>query len=108
MISKASKFPLRTKYLDFRRRASKVVTPHTLISHLSSPNPSRLSVIIPKKVSKLATTRNYLKRLVYDQLWPQLKDKKTDVVVVFKPLPLKRSLATKQLITSELSTIYNL
>lgn len=111
MIPKISKFPLRTDFLTFRRRASKIVTPHTMLLYLphtpsvASGEMGRLSVVIPKKVSKLATTRNYLKRLVYDQLWPQLKDQNIDVVVVFKPLPLTRSLATKQLITSELSML---
>jgi ribonuclease P protein component len=65
-------------------------------------SPSRLSVIVPKKVSKLATTRNHFKRLVYDSVWEITNDKNRDCVVMFKPLPLQKSFAAQQQIISEL------
>ncbi len=108
MIPKSSKFPLRTELLRFRTRAKKIATSHLLISYLPHiPSEAvgevgRLGVIVPKKVNKLATTRNYLKRLVYDTLWPQIKDQNMDVVVVFKPLPLKKTAATKKILQAEL------
>lgn len=102
MIPKSSKFPLRTDFLRFRARAKRRVTPALTIHLLSTSSSSRLGVIVPKKVNKLATTRNYLKRLVYDTLWPQIKDQKMDVVVVFKPLPLKKTIATKKILLTDL------
>lgn len=105
MIPRSAKFPLRTEFLSFRTRSKKSVTPLYTIYYIRVPTPSRLGVIIPKKVNKLATTRNYLKRLVYDTLWPLIKDQKMDVVVVFKPLALKKSPATSQQIITELNGI---
>lgn len=103
MIPHSRKFPLRTEFLRFRSRAKRTVAPLFIIYYLlSAKQASRLATIIPKKVNKLATTRNYLKRLVYDTLWPQIKDQKMDVVVVFKPMPLKKSTPTKQLLLTDL------
>ena len=102
MIPHSRKFPLRTDFLRFRSSAKRVVSSVFTTHILSTSSPARLGVIIPKKVNKLATTRNYLKRLVYDTLWPQIKDLKMDVVVVFKPLPLKKSPFTKQLLLTDL------
>lgn len=109
MISKSHKFPLRTDFLRFRTRAKKTVTPlFTIYYLLSTKRASRFAVVVPKKVNKLATTRNYLKRLTYDSLRPQIKDQKLDVVVVFKPLPLKKTVKTKTQILSDISLIHNL
>lgn len=103
MIPHSRKFPLRTDFLRFRSRAKRTVTPlFTIYYLLSTKQASRLAAIIPKKVNKLATTRNYLKRLVYDTLWPQIKDQKMDVVVVFKPMSLKKTTSTKQLLLTDL------
>lgn len=102
MIRRQDKFPLRTEFLKLRQKANKAVQSHLIIYHAKNDQRPRLGVSIPKKVSKLATTRNYLKRLTYDSLWPQIKDQKLDVVVVFKPLPLKKNSTIKQLIQGEL------
>lgn len=106
MIPRLAKFPLRTNFFVFRSHAKQSTAPHLRL--LSSPTPSitgaRLAVIVPKRLSKLATTRNWLKRLTYDTLWPLIKDRQFDRVVVYKPLPLKKSPATKQEIISELSS----
>ncbi len=104
MIPKSSKFPLRTELLRFRTSAKQTAAPH--FRTLFAPHsPSRLAVVVPKKLSKLASSRNWLKRLTYDTLWPQIIDKKLDVVIIYKPLLLKKSLATKQLIISELGNL---
>jgi len=106
MIPHSRKFPLRTEFLRFRSRAKKSVTPlFTIYYLLSTKRDSRLAITVPKKVSKLATTRNYLKRLAYDTLWSQIKNQKIDAVVVFKPSPLKKSPLTTQQILIELSSI---
>ena len=106
MISKSSKFPLRTDFLAFRSHARRLVTPHFTVYYLlPTTHPSRLAVVVPAKVSKLATTRNWLKRLTYDTLWPIVKDKKLDCIVIYKPLPLLKSPATKELILSELNLL---
>lgn len=102
MIPKSAKLPLRLEFLEFRRRAARVTTPFSTIYFLQSPIPTRLAVIVSKKLSKLATTRNWLKRLTLDFLWPVLKEKKLICVVVYKPLPLKKSPETKQQVISEL------
>lgn len=95
---------MRTDFLAFRSRARRLVTPHFTVYYLlPTTHSSRLAVVVPAKVSKLATTRNWLKRLVYDSLWPQIVDKKIDCVVIFKPLPLVKSPANKELILSELN-----
>lgn len=108
MIPKSSKFPLRTQFLAFRARAKQTTTPHlrALFSNITHPVcDSRLSVIVPKKLSKLATTRNWLKRLSYDTAWPLLKDRQLDCVVVYKPLPLTKSPVTQKELINELTQI---
>lgn len=105
MIPASRKFPLRTEFISFRARASKFTTPHTILYHLSSDHSPRFAVIIPKKVSKHATTRNWLRRLTYDTLWPQAKDKNLDLVLVYKPLILAQSPATKTQIITELNSL---
>ncbi|MFH1244546.1 MAG: ribonuclease P protein component [bacterium] len=105
MISAFHKFPLRTEFLRFRARASRAVTPHLTLYSTPHTLYSRLSIIVPKKLSKLATTRNWLKRLTYDTLWPLIKARQLDCVVVYKPLSLEKSPTTKQQIISELNSL---
>jgi len=70
---------------------------------------SRLCVVVPKKVSKLAVVRAWLRRLTYDALWGEIKDKKLDMVVVYKPIKLAKSDETKSQLVADLqSTINNL
>lgn len=108
MIPKLNKFPLRTEFLAFRVQAKQSTTPHLRLFS-SRHSPTRLAVIVPKKVSKLATTRNWLKRLSYDTAWPLLKDCQLDCVVIYKPLPLTKSPATQKELINELTqTIGNL
>lgn len=103
MLARLSKFPLRTDFVRFRAQSARCVTPHTLIYYQKSTHAPRLRVVVPKKVSKLATTRNHLKRLSYDTIWPEIKDKHLDCVVVYKPIPLKKSTAITQDLVHELS-----
>lgn len=103
MIPKSNKFPARTEFLAFRARARQLMTPHARIYHLESNALARLTVIVPKKLSKLATTRNWLKRLTYNTLWPHIQKSNLDMVVIYKPLPLKKSPANTQQIISELT-----
>lgn len=105
MIPKSNKFPLRTDFIRFRKRCKKYNTPHFTLCYEPSTMSSRLSVIIPKKVNKLATARNALKRLTYDTLWSLIKDKQLDCVIVYKPLPIKNSPPVKNQIISELQSI---
>ncbi len=102
MIPKLSKFPLRTDFLHFRARAKRISSPLFTIHYAPSPTPSRLAVIVPKKLSKLATTRNWLKRLTYDTVWPLIKDKNLDCIVVYKPLTLTKSPTTHNQLITEL------
>ncbi len=111
MIPKSSKFPSRTQFLALRERAKQTTTPHlrALFSNITHPVcDSRLSVIVPIKVNKLAVVRNHLKRLVYDTLWPIIKDKNLDCVVLFKPTTLLKGKISKDLITHELSQLIDL
>jgi len=111
MIPKSSKFPLRTQFLTFRARAKQTTTPHlrALFNNITLQEcDSRLSVIVPIKVNKRATTRNEFKRLVYDVVWPIIKDKNLDCVVLFKPIALLKGKISKGLITHELSQLINL
>ncbi len=109
MIPRSRKFPLRTEFLRFRSRAKRITTPHLTFFYLQhtqsgvSEGVGRLGVIIPKKVSKLATTRNYLKRFTYNTLWPRVKDQQKDVVVVYKPLPIKKSSQIQTELINELT-----
>ena len=107
MISPSHKFPLRTNFSTFRSLAKQSTAPHLRLLSASTPSTSgaRLAVIVPKKLSKLATTRNWLKRLTYDTLWPLIHDRQLDCVVIYKPLPLKKSPLTKSQIISELQGI---
>jgi RNase P protein component len=70
-----------------------MISPHT---------PTRLSVIVPIKVSKRATTRNSFKRLAYDAAWKMLKDKKLDCIIMFKPIALIKGKGSMDLISHEL------
>lgn len=99
MIPRSAKFPLRTHYPSFRARAQKKLLSHALVYHLPSSKATRLAVIVPKKVSKLATTRNHLKRLTLDTLFPLLQTHYLDCVIIYKNLPLKLTPAlTKELV----------
>ena len=102
MIPRSYKFPLRIQFVRFRARARRLVAPPFTLFYLPSTT-TRLGIIVPKKVSKLATTRNWLKRLTYDTVYPLVKDKNLDCVIVYKPLPLKRSLATTKELINELT-----
>lgn len=105
MIPVSRKFPLRTEFLSFRRRAKRLVGPHTNIYHLGSNSSTRMAVIVPKKVNSRSATRNWLRRLTYDTLWPQIEDKNLDCVVVYKPLSLIKSSTTKAQIVSILKSL---
>lgn len=105
MIPQSNKFPLRSEFVAFRTRAKRIVTPHTTMYVLPSSSHPRMGVVVPKKLSKLATTRNWLKRLTYDTLYLAIKNHNIDCVVVYKPLPLKKSLNSKAQITHELLQI---
>ena len=111
MIPKSSKFPTRVQFLQLRSIAKQITTPHLrILFHSRSVNnitllecDSRLSVIVPIKVSKRATTRNSFKRFVYDTAWKILKDKNLDCIIIFKPLPLVKGKPANDLIASELN-----
>ena len=105
MIPASQKFPLRTDFLRFRARAQKILSPHFTAYCALRTDHSRLAVVVPKKVSKLATTRNWLKRLTYDTLYPRIVDANLDVVVIYKPLPLTRTPSTKSQIVSEIKSL---
>jgi len=107
MISSLSKFPLRQHFLEFRRHAKHHTTSHLQIIYCKS-NKTRLGVIIPKKVHKLATSRNYFKRLTYDYLFQMLAHHSVDCVVLYKPLPLSKSKPNQEIIQNELSQILDL
>jgi len=108
MIPKASKFPLRQQFLAFRRHANQLSTPHLRIFYAPTINAgreSRLTVIVPKKVSKKATTRNLFKRLVYDYLWNQISPLHFDFIVLFKPISLIKGDMAHKLVKAELDQI---
>lgn len=106
MISRANKFPTRVQFLQFHAVAKQSVTPHLRI--MTSPHtPPHLSVIVPIKVSKRATTRNSFKRLTYDTAWKILKDKNLDCVIIFKPIALLKGKVSENLIKHELSQAIN-
>lgn len=109
MIPRTSKFPLRTDFIRFRARANKLSTPHLLVYWWPARhNASALAVVIPKKVNKLATVRNALKRLTYDTLWLLIKDKNLDCVIVYKPLPFSRTQLTQELSNELTQAVTNL
>ena len=104
MIPSFQKFPLRTKFLSFRRHASLAQTPHFRI-YFSPSRTSSLAVIVSKKSFKLASSRNWLKRLVYDHAWELVKTKNLSCVVLLKPIPLQKGPATQALLISELNCL---
>jgi len=96
---------MRLEFLKLKSQASKLTSPHLVIYLKETYAPSRLAVVVPKKASKLATTRNWLKRLTYDTLWPAIKNSNLDCVIVFKSLSLAKSLSTKENLVKELTNI---
>ena len=105
MIPISRKFPMRTSFIEFRRHANRLSTPLTTIYYQPTRSSPRLSIVIPKKINNKATTRNWLKRISYRSAWAIIKDWKLDVVVVYKPLPLKKSIETKEKIINDIDTI---
>lgn len=105
MIPHSRKFPLRTDFLSFRRSAKRLSSSLFTLYYLPVTSPSRCAVIVSKKNSKLAVTRNWLKRRVYDAAWPLIKDKSLDLVIHYKPNKLARSPELKQQIISELESL---
>jgi ribonuclease P protein component len=102
MIPSVRKFPLRTEFVSFRAKSKKILSPRVACYVLRVTHKSRLAVIIPKKVNKLAAMRNHLRRLTYDTLWPRIKDSALDVVIVYKPLPLTHSISIQTGLVAEL------
>ena len=102
MIPASSKFPMRTDFLEFRSSAKRASSPHFTLNYLATSAQSSCAVVVPKKVNKRATTRNWLKRLTFDTLWPVISDKNLDTVLVYKPLKLEKSPDTKKIIIAEL------
>lgn len=92
---------MRREFLSFRRQAKRLASSHLQLLFLPEGK-LLLSVVVPAKVSKLATTRNWLRRLVYDSLWQTLAGSRLVCVVIFKPIPMVRSAATQTLIEEEL------
>ena len=107
MISKSSKFPTRIQFLKFRQSARQLTTPHLRIMVLPH-TPTRLSVIVPIKVSKKATTRNSFRRVAYDCAWKILESKNLDCIILFKPIVLLKGKLAEELIVHELSQIAGL
>ena len=104
MISKLAKFPMRTGFLAFRAGAKQLATPHLRLLYVGH-TPSRLSVVVPAKVSKLASTRATLRRLTYDHMWKVIKEKNLDCVIIFKPLALVVDEKTQKTILTELKEL---
>lgn len=102
MIPVISKFPTRIDFLSFRKHANQSHTPHLRVMTLPHA-PSRLSVIVPRKLNKLAVARNSFKRLVYDQVWGMIKDKNLDCIVTLKSVFLAKGKISEEIIKNELS-----
>ena len=107
MISKTNKFPTRIQFLKFRQTARQLTTPHLRVMILPH-TPSRLSVVVPIKVSKKATTRNSFKRVVYDTAWKILSEKNLDCIILFKPITLLKGKTSEELLVYELSQLTEL
>jgi RNase P protein component len=112
MIPKSNKFPTRVQFLSFRARAKQLATPHlrVMLDSRSEKDAkiiveSRLSVIVPIKVSKRAVIRNHFKRLAYDAIWKIIKDKNLDCIIMFKPIALLKSKVSDDIILSEITKI---
>ena len=88
MISRQNRFPMRTRFLEFRRFAQKLYSPHLTLLYSFSGNP-QLAVVVPKKVNKRAVVRNRLKRLLKQQLLDFRHLGK--LVVLVKPVHLEKS-----------------
>ena len=68
-------------------------------------DPSRLSVIVPVKVSKRAVVRNAFKRLAHDLVWKSLSSKNLDCIVLFKPITLTKGTVSLNLIRDEIAEL---
>ncbi len=88
MISRQNRFPMRTRFLEFRRFAQKLYSPHLTLLYSFSDNP-QLAVVVSKKVNRRAVVRNRLKRLLKQQLLDFRHLGK--LVVLVKPVHLEKS-----------------
>lgn len=112
MIPKSNKFPTRVQFLNFRARASQVVTPHlrlmTEMRDIKDPSAvagPRLSVIVPIKVNKRAVFRNALKRIIYDAGSKALFRQNIDCIILFKPIALLKGKISEDLVLAELHSV---
>jgi RNase P protein component len=104
MISKTKKFPTRIQFLKFRNSATQLTTPHLRVMVLPHA-PSRLSVVVPIKVSKKATTRNSFRRVVYDIAWKIIADKNLDCIILCKPITLIKGPVSEKMLIEELKSL---
>jgi RNase P protein component len=104
MISKVNKFPTRVQFLKFRSVAAQLTTPHLRVMVLPH-TPSRLSVVVPIKVSKKATTRNSFKRILHDIAWKIIADKNLDCIILCKPITLIKGPMSEKMLIEELKSL---
>lgn len=86
MLPKWRKLNLR-QHPDFFRLAKRLYFPFFTIFYTSGVE-FLITVVVPKKVSLKATKRNYLRRVVYEEIKAYIEDfqdKKIHIAIVLKP-----------------------
>ena len=77
MLSQENRLDIRTYYSEIRGHGKKVFDPYfSLYYRQQNDTPPRLNTIISKKISKAATKRNRMRRLIHQaaqELIPQIK-----------------------------------
>jgi len=93
---------MRTEFFTFRKRAQIAHSLHLLLYYAVAPQAKltgRSGVVIPKKVSKLATSRNTLRRQLIDAMFPLAKSNNIDLILFVK------SMAPVDVLFSELNQL---
>lgn len=84
MIPRSRKFPLRTQYYEWRRRAKTLHSPHFVLYYLSSISTPRVGLILPRRKLPTAVARNQLRRHLYPSLLALADNHLLDLVVILK------------------------
>ncbi len=99
---------MRTEFFSWRKHAKITHSPHLLLytapatpATSAKTDRGRVSVVIPKKVNKLATGRNALRRVILDTLLPLTVSAKMDAVLFIK------SASPIETLLSELSLLFS-
>jgi ribonuclease P protein component len=74
---------MRTEFFAWKKTATKTTLSQLTLYHAPSQSP-QVAVVIPKKILKLATHRNSLKRVLLDKLFASAQARQESMVLFLR------------------------